>query len=147
MNLEVLRQTKTEHSTIGEMFIDGEHECFTLEPVTLMPGDIRKPRAISVGIYNVMIRWSTKFGKHVPHVENVPNFVAIEIHQGNSARDTDGCTLVGVSVGPQPDWISQSVVAWTHLMSKMMAQARLLNPEQVDEKLHIWDVGQITYSS
>ena|SRR5437899_2093846 len=146
MNLEVHRQVFSPNSTIGQMFVDGELECVTLEPVTLLLGDTRKPRAIEPGTYNVTIRWSLKFGKHVPHVENVPHFVAIEIHYGNDPRNTDGCTLVGTKSGPAPDWISNSVVAWTHLMSKLMASARLLNPDQKDEKLHVWDVGQITYS-
>jgi hypothetical protein len=146
MNLEVRRQAFSPHSTIGQLFIDGQVECVTLEPPSLPPGDIRKPRAIMIGTYNVMIRWSTKFGKHVPHVENVPSFTAIEIHVGNAAKDTDGCTLVGTQAGPGPDWISHSVVAWTHLMSKMMAVARLLNPDEKSERSHIWDVGQITYS-
>jgi hypothetical protein len=147
MNLEVRRQAFTPNATIGQLFIDGELECVTLEPVTLPIGDIRKPRAIPVGTYNVTIRWSTKFGKHVPHVENVPNFVAIEIHCGNSPKDTDACLLVGTEAGPGADWISHSVVAWTHLMSKMMASARLLNLDQKDEKALVWDVGQIAYTS
>jgi hypothetical protein len=147
MNLEVRRQAFTPNATLGQLFIDGELECVTLEPVRLPIGDVRKPRAIPPGTYNVSIRWSTKFGKHVPHVENVPNFVAIEIHCGNSPKDTDGCTLVGTEAGPGADWISHSIVAWTHLMSKMMAAARLLNLDQRDEKALVWDVGQITYTS
>ena len=145
MNLEVHRQAFTEQSTGGQLFVEGLLECVTLEPVTLPLGDVRKPRAIQPGTYNVTIRWSTKFGKHVPHVENVPSFVAIEIHVGNSPKDTDGCLLVGSQAGPGPDWISHSLAAWTQLMAKMMAGARLLNPTQKDEKLFVWDVGSITY--
>jgi hypothetical protein len=147
MNLEVRRQAFTPNATIGQLFIDGVLECVTLEPVSLPIADIRKPRAIPVGTYNVTIRWSTKFGTHVPHVENVPSFVAIEIHVGNSPQNTDGCTLVGTEAGPGAEWISHSLVAWTHLMSKMLASARLLNVDQRDEKALIWDVGQITYTS
>lgn len=145
MNLEVRRQTLSNHSTIGQLFVDGELQCVTLEPVTLPAGDTRKPRATQPGIFPLTIRWSDKFQKHVPHVENVPNFVAIEIHWGNSPKDTDGCTLVGCAAGPNPDWISQSVMAWTQLMAKLLGAATLRNPEQKDERLHVWDVGQITY--
>jgi hypothetical protein len=147
MNLEVRRQAFTRNATIGKMFIDGELECVTLEPVTLPAGDLRKPRAIPAGTYPVTIRWSTKFGKHVPHVENVPNFVAIEIHVGNAPQNTEGCTLVGQDAGPGPDWISRSLSAWTHLMSKMMATATLTNPDERNENMHVWNVGEITYSS
>jgi len=126
------------------MYLDGsaDAECFTLEPPYRMDGT--KPRAIPVGTYPLTIRWSVKFGKHVPHVENVPGFVAIEVHWGNYPRDTDGCTLVGRTRGPLPDFIGSSVLAWTMLMAKLMAVAELTNPSS-PEQSQMWNVGEITY--
>ena len=86
----------------------GEHFCFTLEPPVKLDG---KPRAIPAGPYPLTIRWSDEFGKHVPHVENVRGFTAIEQQVGNFPRDTKECTLVGQTCGPQPDFIGGSLKA------------------------------------
>lgn len=55
----------------------------------------------------------------MPHVENVPNFDGILIHWGNSQKDTEGCILVGETLGPNPDWIGSSRAAFTNLFIKL----------------------------
>jgi hypothetical protein len=143
MKIRVSRDVYSSLSTQGKLFLDDEQFCFTLEPP--VKDDNSKPRAIPNGIYPLTIRWSAEFGKHVPHVENVPGFAAIEQHYGNFPKDTLGCTLVGLSRGPQPNFIGQSVVAWTHLMSRYMEVAVLTNPQEPSEKSHVWTVGEVTY--
>jgi hypothetical protein len=143
MDIRVGRDLYTDNSTQGELFLDGSHECYTLEPPTKTDGS--KPRAIDNGTYPLTIRWSFDHQRHLPHVENVPNFTAIEQHIGNKPADTKACTLVGQIRGPQPDWIGLSTPAFTQLMNKYFAVAVLRNPEATDDKLHVWDVGKITY--
>lgn len=146
MNLAVRRQWFTTRSTCGQLAIDGQPECFSLEPVTVPLDDDRKPRAIPCGTYPLTIRWSWKFKKAVPHVEKVPGFSSIEIHVGNAPGDTDGCMCVGQTLGPAPDFIGSSIVAWTALMTKLYAGAQLTNPDSPEQN-QVWDVGTITYSA
>lgn len=144
MNIEVRRDLFSGLSTQGEQLIDGAHFCFTLEPPVKTDGS--KPRAIPEGTYPLTIRWSDHFHKHIPHIENVPGFTAVEQHIGNFPRDTDACTLVGLIRGPDPNYIGQSLVAFTRLMKRYMDVATLMNPEEKSDKSHIWNVGFITYT-
>jgi hypothetical protein len=93
MKIEVIRKWYYPDCTMGELYIDEIHECYTLEPPT-MPAPV-KPRAIPEGTYPLTIRYSPRHGRNVPHVENVPDFQDIEIHPGNYPHDTEGCLLVG----------------------------------------------------
>lgn len=119
MNLRVERQNFTQYSTIGEMLINGEHECFTLEPVWLQDSDV-KPRAIPEGTYKLIPRMSQKHGREVPGLVNVPGFEDVEIHWGNFPRDTEGCCLVGQTKGPHPDFIGGSKLAFAALWEKLV---------------------------
>ena len=96
MNLLVKRVDLTNERTIGQLFVDGVFECWTLEDTVRTPGvKIQNQTAIPAGTYRVTWRWSDHFGKDMLHVEDVPGFAGIEIHGGNDAADTDGCLLVG----------------------------------------------------
>lgn len=119
MNLRVQREEFTPNSTRGKLYIDGEFECYTLEPVWMESEDI-KPRAIPQGTYQLAKRFSDKHGREVPAVENVPGFEDIEIHWGNFPRDTDGCLLVGQHEGPQLDFVGGSKLAFAALWEKLV---------------------------
>ena len=115
--ITVTRDQFTQESTGGQLFIDGVFQCFTLEPVTR--ADDVKPRAIPEGTYTLDIRFSPKHGRNVPHVENVPGFVEIEIHIGNFPRDTEGCCLVGIT--RSQDFVGQSHGAFDDLFARLQA--------------------------
>ena len=101
------------------MTVDGEFECYTLEPVTRPVGDnkVWGKTAIPYGTYNVTLTFSGHFQRMMPLVEDVAGFDEIRIHQGNIPANTEGCCLVGESMSK--DEILKSVVAFEHLLSKI----------------------------
>lgn len=119
MNVVIKRNVFSPLSTIGEMWIEGNREYYTLEPVTASE-DV-KPRAIPVGTYDLTIRHSPRFNREMPHVENVPGFEGILIHWGNFPQDTEGCCLIGMYKGPQPDFIGSSKNAFADFFQKLQA--------------------------
>lgn len=106
MHLLVRRDVFTENSTTGQLYLDPTDQqrfAYTLEPAWKTDGS--KPRAIPPGTFPLTIRWSEKFQRDMPHVEDVPGFDAVEIHWGNFPKDTDACTLVGETRGT--DWVGE----------------------------------------
>lgn len=142
MKLVVTRITKTEHSTTGKLSKQNgvpTFICYTLEPVTLPSDSTVKPRAIPCGTYPLTIRWSPKHGRYIPCVGNVPGFFGIEMHIGNFPRDTEGCTLVGLSL--VQDAVYQSHGAFDKLWA-LLLDGRTLLENEIDQVL---DCGTITY--
>jgi hypothetical protein len=118
MNLKLIRQIFTTKSTIGSLFIDGRFECFTLEDVVRPPGiKIPGATAIPYGNYKVIIDYSNRFARNMPHVLNVEMFEGIRIHPGNTSRDTEGCILLGTSKGQ--DIIYESKAAFAKFYPKL----------------------------
>ena len=105
MLLQLKRKWSTDNSTIGELFIEGEFECYTLEDA-LRPIKVKGETAIPVGTYKIVVSLSKRFGRELPLLENVPNFEGIRIHTGNWPKDTEGCILVGKQMGE--DYIGNS---------------------------------------
>lgn len=117
MELKLKRIAKKNGYTIGRLSIDGKYFCDTLEDAdrgldSSMSLDVLKRKklahitAIPTGRYQVTMdvispRLSrSKFykqfgGGRVPRLLNVPAYEGILIHCGNTAKDTDGCILVG----------------------------------------------------
>ena len=102
---------------IDDEYLGGEREvyfCDTLEPTALelkttvskeavlrSPTKVQKlkPFAIPEGRYAVVITWSPKFKMWLPVLLGGAAFnhlfKGIRIHMGNTAKDTQGCILVG----------------------------------------------------
>jgi hypothetical protein len=130
MRIIVQRRTKDPIATNGEMFLADQHECYTLEPpdAKFLPRTITKPRCIPAGTYPLTIRWSARFQRLMPHVDNVPGFAGVEIHWGNFPKDTEACTLVGQ--GQSRDFVSHSVAEFDVLFQKLQ-DAVTADPQQV----------------
>lgn len=54
--------------------------------------------AVPEGRYAVVVSWSPKMRLWLPMLLGVPMFSGIRIHAGNTAKDTQGCILVGVNL-------------------------------------------------
>lgn len=106
MKLTVLRTPSHGGATIGKLYIDGVFACNTLEDeVREIAGQpvhewkIKGCTAIPVGTYRVMLENSPRFGPDTLTLLDVPGFQYIRVHAGNTANDTEGCILLGLSTG------------------------------------------------
>lgn len=111
MKLEVLLIAETTNCTLSQLRIDGQFFCFILEDGFREIKEHGKTR-IPDGTFPVKQRregkfydqYSRQYGhEFVPHIDPVPGFKFILIHQGNTVADTEGCLLVGNAVERQTD--------------------------------------------
>lgn len=115
VELVVQRVALEEAYTIGRLRVDGRYFCDVLEDKvrdTDKSGrfdhgetKVQGQTAIPYGRYEVDLNtvspkfkrreWAIKYGGIVPRLMNVPHFVGVLIHPGNTAADTEGCLLPG----------------------------------------------------
>lgn len=116
MELRLRRIAKKTTYTIGRLYIDGVRFCDTIEDrdrglrqdmarAAIKRIKVQGETAIPAGRYKVTLgvkspKMSQKkayefCGGYVPRLVNVPGFDGILIHIGNTARDSEGCILVG----------------------------------------------------
>ncbi len=120
--LKLLLQRKwcVKDCTIGELFIDGQYECYTLEDVVRpVEQKVAGQTAIPTGSYRVVVDWSPRFKKNMLHILDVPGFLGVRIHPGNAATDTDGCILVGQTIDLDNGTIGASRMAYEQLFRKL----------------------------
>ena len=119
INLLILRDTFTDESTMGELFVNGERFCDTLE----LPyrNNQRSVSCIPAGQYKVRMRYpresATREYLHLL-VQEVKDRSYILFHRGNTAKDTRGCILVGQ--GSQQDIVHNSTLAMDLLMKEII---------------------------
>ena len=116
MELELKRIARKAEYTIGRLYVDGKYFCDTLEDTDRglsqdLPLEVNMAKkqkgvtAIPRGRYLVTLgvkspkyynRKQYTFCKgYVPRLLNVPAYEGVLIHIGNTAKDTEGCILVG----------------------------------------------------
>lgn len=95
MQLRLERIHSTKDDTIGLLFIDNTFFCFTCEDEYRNVKVMNETR-IPAGLYTIVITFSARFKKNMPEIVNVPGFVGIRIHPGNTEKDTSGCILPGL---------------------------------------------------
>jgi hypothetical protein len=119
INLLLIRDTFSNISTIGELFLNGERMCDTLENPWI--NNKKNVSCIPKGEYKVRLRLAresaTRDYLHLL-VEDVENRSYILFHRGNTAKDTSGCILVGL--GSQQDFVSNSVLAMDLLIKEIV---------------------------
>lgn len=110
MELNLIRDTFTDKSTIGKLYVDNKFECYMLEDTdrgldSKMNLDILNHlkkfgvTAIPYGRYEITITKSERFsmlrGKptFLPLLNDTPGYGGVRIHTGNRPEDTEGCIL------------------------------------------------------
>lgn len=104
MKLTLNRKFKGQTYTIGDLSIDGKFFCNTIEDaVRELPAtcpDTPRGRsctckekvyaktAIPAGTYKVTLQYSPRYKKKMPYLHDVPHFLGILIHSGNTEVDS-----------------------------------------------------------
>jgi hypothetical protein len=127
MELKLIRETKTNDSTIGKLYINEIYHCYTLEDKE-REVKVQNVTAIPKGRYEVIINFSNRFQQQMPLLLNVPNFVGVRIHWGNYSKDTEGCILLGTTKAV--NMIGNSRTAYAKFMS-------IINKVSKKEKIFI----------
>lgn len=104
--IKVKRLYKKEKYTIGKLYLNNMYICDTLEDTDrgltndMSATEIKTKKvygetAIPIGTYKLIVDYSPKYKKMMPHILNVKGFDGIRIHSGNTQKDSLGCILVG----------------------------------------------------
>lgn len=146
MEIVIYRKWRKAEYTIGRMYLDGVFFCNTLEDTdrglmqSMSVGEIMNVKiagrtAIPVGDYKLALTYSPRFKKIMPQVLNVKGFTGVRIHAGNTAKDTEGCPLVGDNTIKGA--LTNSRKRYTELLTKLQVN------RNEDLNLHIvWDYDE-----
>ena len=119
INLLLIRDTFTDQSISGKLYLNGELMCDTLENPYL--NNQKNISCIPKGEYKVRLRparqSATRDYLHLL-VQEVPNRKYILFHRGNTAKDTRGCILVGLT--REQDRVNNSTLAMDLLMKEVI---------------------------
>jgi len=113
--VELIR-TYCRHHTEGELYVDGELICLTLEHPWR---DNKKGiSCVPEGEYRLSKFESIKH-PNTYHVDNVPDRTGILFHVGNGLGDTHGCILTGTEFAATGIRILYSKVGFKQFMTAM----------------------------
>jgi hypothetical protein len=113
VKITVQRTSYGSRSTLGKMYVDGQLECYTLEPAKDNPVHPGHP-CIAPGVFKVILTHSPHLGYITPELLDVPGRSEIRIHKANKPEDIKGCTAVGT--GQRTDWVDDSHDAFDKIM-------------------------------
>jgi hypothetical protein len=147
-NRLVLHRLKhDDKATQGELRLDGERLCYTLEnrpphvPGVKEPGLSRIPAGLhrlitrSVGRFNTTYR--KQYAWHGPMIEILlPGWTAVLFHKGNYHYDTDGCVLLGDALGQHDE---HGLTVWSSGDAYARVYPALLELAEAGEALEIRD--------
>ena len=104
--LTLIRDVKGDKAILGKLYLNGAIVCYTLENAS---------KAIPTGGYYVQNSKSPKFKRELPLMWNsvVSSSRGIRIHRGNTAKDSQGCILVGMGRDVKKHFITESALAET----------------------------------
>lgn len=128
MELLLKRKIFTTKSTIGELFVNGKFQCYTLEDIDRGLNDGMNDKeitqkkvygntAIPYGKYELIVSFSNNFQQLMPLLLKVKGYEGVRIHSGNTDADTLGCILVGQAF--TKDAISGSRAAYKPLFIQL----------------------------
>lgn len=136
IHLDLFRKRIANGYTIGDLLINGEFFCETLENTVR---DLNKngvfdssekkvwgESAIPYGEFKVKVTYSPRFKRNLPRVFDVPHFEGILFHRGNSSADTEGCILLG-EWDRKGDWIKNSTPYEKQLVKLLEGKDAILN--------------------
>ena len=106
MRITLVRIANRPTYCIGKLYIDGKWFCDVIEDVDrglddamdekeILNRKIKGETAIPTGIYQVLLTYSPKYKRIMPLIANVKGYSGIRIHSGNTAKDSEGCLIVG----------------------------------------------------
>jgi hypothetical protein len=145
MEIRVRRIALKDTYTIGKMYIDGTYFCDVLEDKVrdlnkngvFDNGEVKiaNHTAIPYGTYEITMDvrstkfsdfekypWAKEYDGYLPRLTNVPLFVGVLLHVGNSDVDSSGCLLVGENkvVGK----VVNSTITFRRLMNEYLIPAK-----------------------
>lgn len=105
--IDIVRYWKTEEEngvSLSKLFLNGKSLEYGKEQIKGLEDEYRvvkvsKETRIPAGLYKIGITMSPHFKKELIEVFDVPGFVGVRCHAGNTEVDTEGCLLVGNRVG------------------------------------------------
>ena len=152
MILTLVRNIKesTKDYTIGELYVQEEDKltqtykvCDTIEDAfRLLPKTcpntpkgksceckekVYGKTCIPNGTYTVVLSYSNRFKRVLPELLDVPHFLGIRMHAGNSSADSSGCILLGTK--SKGDWVTDSMVAFNKVYT--LLQKAVANKEEI----------------
>lgn len=126
MVLEIVRFKEIDDMTLGRFILrDGEREVlkgYTCEPAGPDTTQSGKDRRIPQGQYQIAWHDSPKFRARLPllYSAQVPKSRCILIHAGNTGSNTEGCVLLGSSLGARG--VKDSRAALSALLAAVKGQ-------------------------
>lgn len=107
MNIKIYRLRFHPTRTVGQLYINGEFFCFTLEDKVReeagkavekwkVQDETAIPTTDFAGYkYRLTLEKSPRFGADCPTIHKVPGFAGIRFHSGNTETHTEGCLVLG----------------------------------------------------